>query len=1115
MKEGELNNNLEFAEMIQPPNEETHQTESVNTQTQTNRNTNIQNNSTNTNMNIIQTNQNSFNIITNNQVEENTTNEIRQKNNINTTGEIAEETVMDMELQIDDPDIMNTDDLEIEQALMEVAEEYVENDLGEDTLLNQDKGDSIYTKYKNSMRIYTQNANGLKAPGTSKWKACLDIFEEFQCDIVGLHETNTNWNHNDIRNQFQKILTTKFRNSSLDVSRTNQKYKRAFLPGGAAMATIGKWNSKISGRIYDEYNMSRWIGITYQVTSTKKLHVITAYRPCPNNNRTKITSLATYTQQKCMLIKRGLPDACPRTQFTIDIIQEIQKLRQSPDDYVVLALDANNPNYNENYGLQDIMTQCNLVDAYIETHQDHSDFPTYQRGTKRIDYILCSPNTLNFIDRIGYVRFNEGIDSDHRAVFMDLSETILENNCIAQTKKLRLVGTNSTNMEGERYIRHLHKTLICHNIFQRLQTIADTDISKLTEEDKDELMNRINVIDKTVTEQMLSAEKQTCSKKDAALWSPDLYQSNLRIQYLIVWIRSRRQGTCALSKLNKIWEKMNLDSRNKIRNGTNTLKTRLKHEIQEHRIILLKHREIRIAYLQAKLDDLNERETNKAKQQTLKSLIIRERKRANFATIRKVFKSGKGKGITSVEVPNENNTGMRRIAEPVEFETTLINKNVNHFGQAKDTPFALHPIQQWFEYEGTNSKVIQLLNNKEIPKEVQNYPKYVREIIEKLGDGNKLKDLREDITYEEYIRGFEKWNERTTTSPSGRHLGHYKLLIRLQVYDESNNNINLSQQILNVYYTIATTTAKLGRSLERWCNVTTMMIEKVKGCSRIDKLRVIHLYEADYNLLLKIMWARKGVWYAHNKDALADGQAGSRPGRRAIEVVVKKEMKYLYSRLTRTPLATIDNDAKSCFDRIMCNLGMAVSGYFGIPICYRKMQANTLKNTTFRIRTAMGDSERTYTHTEDTPIHGTGQGSCASPAIWLFISSFIMMILEKEANGMEVHDILKEKDSIIQWIEGFVDDTSLFVNNGFEDTDIVNLKNKLKEDGTWWAGLLPATGGKLELSKCFFYLLTWKYDKKGNPIAELMQEQHDNENGIILEHDIENQVEIQQKDISL
>jgi hypothetical protein len=65
------------------------------------------------------------------------------------------------------------------------------------------------------------------------------------------------------------------------------------------------------------------------------------------------------------------------------------------------------------------------------------------------------------------------------------------------------------------------------------------------------------------------------------------------------------------------------------------------------------------------------------------------------------------------------------------------------------------------------------------------------------------------------------------------------------------------------------------------------------------------------------MWARKTVWTAHTRNLLNEGQAGSRPDCRAIDVALHKEMKYNYARLTRTPLATIDNDAKSCFDRIL------------------------------------------------------------------------------------------------------------------------------------------------------------------------------------------------------
>jgi Reverse transcriptase (RNA-dependent DNA polymerase) len=222
------------------------------------------------------------------------------------------------------------------------------------------------------------------------------------------------------------------------------------------------------------------------------------------------------------------------------------------------------------------------------------------------------------------------------------------------------------------------------------------------------------------------------------------------------------------------------------------------------------------------------------------------------------------------------------------------------------------------------------------------------------------------------------------------------------------------------------------------------MIEKVVGNPRIDKLRVIHLFEADYNLMLKIIWSRKAVCHAHCHDALNDGQSGSRPGRRAIDVVLTKEMKYQYARFTQTNLATIDNDAKSCYDRIVCNVAMLVSQFYGIPSEYCNMQAETLKQTKYHIRTAIGDSDNYYTHSNMTPIHGTGQGSCASPAIWLLISSFIMDLLQQRATGMCMEDIYQSSVSIIEWINGFVDDTSIFTNNEYNQQDILTYYNLLE-----------------------------------------------------------------------
>jgi hypothetical protein len=102
-------------------------------------------------------------------------------------------------------------------------------------------------------------------------------------------------------------------------------------------------------------------------------------------------------------------------------------------------------------------------------------------------------------------------------------------------------------------------------------------------------------------------------------------------------------------------------------------------------------------------------------------------------------------------------------------------------------------------------------------------------------------------------------------SPSGRHLGHYRSLLVNDGYDGyTDEDPDPSDKIFGVYYQVATAALDWGVSLQRWQNSITTMIEKQLGCPRINKLRVIHLYEADSNLLLKIIWARRLVWHAHD-----------------------------------------------------------------------------------------------------------------------------------------------------------------------------------------------------------------------------------------------------------
>ena len=176
-------------------------------------------------------------------------------------------------------------------------------------------------------------------------------------------------------------------------------------------------------------------------------------------------------------------------------------------------------------------------------------------------------------------------------------------------------------------------------------------------------------------------------------------------------------------------------------------------------------------------------------------------------------------------------------------------------------------------------------------------------LLHKINSTNKLKGIDDDISFEDWTSALRAWPERTTTSPSGRHLGHLKVCLASLRINMNNDNIKkaftdmnqkqipeeikrIQRKILQVYYQVAMTCLQQGISLQRWQQVTTAMIKKDPNVSKISKRRVIHLYEADYNLILKILWAKRLVWNAHDNNMLNCGQAGSRPGYNAIDIVI-------------------------------------------------------------------------------------------------------------------------------------------------------------------------------------------------------------------------------------
>jgi len=158
-----------------------------------------------------------------------------------------------------------------------------------------------------------------------------------------------------------------------------------------------------------------------------------------------------------------------------------------------------------------------------------------------------------------------------------------------------------------------------------------------------------------------------------------------------------------------------------------------------------------------------------------------------------------------------------------------------------------------------------------IPHRAKKIPEAARVVLQWLRSATSMIGSQY-ITTEEVNQAFSKWREYTSTSPSLRHLGHYKAVAQGRSplpREQDDKSLATKNRIMKVHTAVINACIQHQHVLDRWKKVASAMIEKIPGQPRIDKLRVIHLIEADLNLLLGVMWGRRLL---RNKDRLLNQQ---------------------------------------------------------------------------------------------------------------------------------------------------------------------------------------------------------------------------------------------------
>jgi hypothetical protein len=975
-------------------------------------------------------------------------------------------------------------------------------------------GDSIHQDPGDLHRIYFQNIDGLRNDAD---EIALYVSSMAHLNVGSFcwADPGLDFSQAPVRQRLQRPICNNFCSarsafSSSTLPETTLSGSSGYQPGGTFMATTGRWSTRSTGKpLVDPSGLGRWSGLCFSGKRGKRLALLTAYRS-PRQQPTG--GFGFYDQQHSLLLSKGIAKPNVRKQFVTDLVLFVNNL-QSDGYEVMVSLDANETvGQDKTFGLSHLISACTLVDLHC---LGPSEPPaTYKYGrNRRIDYMFGSAGVASAICRAGYNAYDHGVFSKHRGLFVDLDFTQLMGSVdpIAPTKARVLRSEDQPSVD--RYLEAFKQYADDHRLWGRVEDLT-TVAPTLT---PTQCKEAFDAIDRDVTRGMLHSEKEARRPAGKYAWSPKLREAGLIARYWHLQMREVESGICLRDQIERLLvriKSLNIELLDDTILDSATLKVKWKEAIKILRTVRNTAFDHRAVHLMGTLESYHSREFSKAEikagAQKENNIKIRRISRLiNIESMRKPFQSIHASltpthagGLSKLFVPSgiKNHKVASKFCDAqghvsaaqliamaqsdkasVEYSTLLdcdaideelTRYNREWFRQAKDTPFGHGELFDLVGYDGLTETATAIVDGDCIEYLGIPMQRELQVFLEECRRPDSVEAISTAISPEQFVSTVKaSWKESTSTSPSGRHLGHY----RTAILDPAVTSLHT--QLLNL-------PIAHGFAPERWTHSVTPLIEKDTGLPYLTRLRVIHLFEADYNLFLKIIFGRRMVKNAEKAQALNEQQHGSRPRRMTTDALFFARLEKDLIRQVKANSAHMDNDATGCYDRIVTSLGMIACRRLGMPEQAIKCQAEALRLMRYSVKHVYGTSPQEYSSSDTEPLFGTGQGSGASPAIWLGLVVILLNALDRmseEDNIPGLAFVDPWNDFRATWRVGaFVDDT----NQGIlDDTGVLSIDEfveQIRRAGQLWESLLHISGGSLNLAKCSWTLQYWEWSK-GRP----------------------------------
>ncbi len=982
-----------------------------------------------------------------------------------------------------------------------------------------------------TFRVFLQNPNGLNISHANySLLHDLDTCQKYGAAVIALPETNTNWSSREHVGMFNGMLKRTWDNVTTSTSRAVEPFLSSYQPGGTATIVCNNWTSRIIGRGEDPLGLGRWSYVTLRGRGTTQVVVITAYNVSQRYEMERGERTA-YKQQHRILshtIRENNLNIAPhpRRQFILDLQSWIEHLIQNNHD-VILALDANEPynpdipstakplqytqgNHTLDKGhdgkLSTLIATCGLCDPLARQHPDRPFPASYFRGKNRIDYILVTPRLQNAVLRTGSLPLYSLFQGDHRPYYVDFDAAIAFADNAYEISRPRGRGLQLKDPRVvAKYVETLNDQLSYHNLKEKVYTLQEAaEDLHWTATLTDEYQNT----DTLITEAMLYAERKAGRTYSTKFdWSPALTQAVQEFRFWKFKLKLHKGLHVSLTVLQHYQEAAALSDAhlsstfsesfiiNEIRNAYQKMKTSQKD-----------HRKLRASYLEQLAEaivlhqsptlDTNEAtpiRIERVRKQVLQ-LKKREKHKHMYKKIGTTLDPNVSLGLNRIDIPDIRARGPNlgspedpktwkgpwvTITNPEEIAKRVCAINIQQYHQASATPFGSGPLADIIGRNGDTQAAKDLLNGT-LPSDILSslLPETIR-ILKTLATPQPTlqEHTRVSITEEEFVATYKATRETTSSSPSGRHVGHYKAAVK-------------DPTLVSLHTSMMSIPFQAGFAPARWTQVSDIMLEKDPGHARCHRLRILALFESDFNQSKRILIARKLGHHLEDNTMVPGMQYGSRPGRNCHSAVLQKVLSHDIVRLTRTTAAFLENDAIGCYDRLMNNLLLLILVKVGLPTTLAQSMGSIWENTIHHIKTVYGTSKATYTSTPQVPLFGPGQGSTCGPLFWLLCFCLIVDSIDPELSAAVFASVCM---SVLVRTVGtaFVDDSSLSVTSNYirnpdlslSQNDEIDNSVTIQELSTLaqhWERLLFSTGGAINMQKSFWYLMAWVW-KNGEP----------------------------------